>query len=83
MSYPTLVPGLDIRPNLGWAHDVKGYSPADGSAFNEGSRSISLGVDLSLASQYWASLAYTDYLDGDYGTRGDRDYVAFSVGANF
>jgi hypothetical protein len=40
-------------------------------------------VDVSLASQYWASLAYTDYLDGDYGTRGDRDYVAFSVGANF
>jgi len=82
-SYPNLIPGLDIRPGLAWAHDVKGYSPADSSAFNEGSRSISLGVDVSLASQYWASLAYTDYLDGDYGTRGDRDYVAFSVGANF
>ena len=82
-SYPNLIQGLDIRPGLAWAHDVKGYSPADSSAFNEGSRSISLGVDVSLASQYWASLAYTDYLDGDYGTRGDRDYVAFSVGANF
>lgn len=82
-SYPGLVPGLDIRPSLAWAHDVKGYAPADGSAFNEGSRSIGLGIDVSLASQYWASLVYTDYLDGDYGTRGDRDYVAFSVGANF
>jgi hypothetical protein len=82
-SYQNLVPGVDIRPNLAWSHDVKGYSPADGSGFNEGSRSISLGVDVALASKYWASLAYTDYLDGDYGTRGDRDYVAFSVGANF
>ena len=82
-SYPNLVQGVDIRPNLAWSHDVKGYSPADGSAFNEGSRSISLGVDATLASKYWASLAYTDYLDGDYGTRGDRDYIAFSVGANF
>ncbi|MDG9885868.1 DUF1302 domain-containing protein [Pseudomonas sp. GD04058] len=82
-SYPGLVSGLDIRPSLAWAHDVKGYAPADGSAFNEGSRSISLGIDVSLAGQYRASLVYTDYLDGDYGVRGDRDYVAFSVGANF
>jgi len=83
LSYPSLIQGVDIRPNLAWSHDVKGYSPADGSAFNEGSRSISIGVDLSLASKYWASLAYTDFLDGDYGTRGDRDYIAVSVGANF
>ncbi|WP_409487994.1 DUF1302 domain-containing protein [Pseudomonas promysalinigenes] len=83
LSYTGLMPGVDIRPNLAWSHDVRGYSPVDGSAFNEGSRSVSLGVDVTFASQYWASLAYTDYLDGDYGTRGDRDYVAFSVGANF
>ncbi|BBH45845.1 DUF1302 domain-containing protein [Pseudomonas sp. KU43P] len=82
-SYSNLIQGVDIRPNLAWAHDVKGFSPADGSAFNEGSRSISVGVDATLANTYWASLAYTDYLDGDYGTRGDRDYVAISVGANF
>ncbi|AVD83215.1 DUF1302 domain-containing protein [Pseudomonas sp. SWI6] len=83
LSYPSLLQGVDIRPNLAWAHDVKGYSPTDGSAFNEGSRSISVGVDATLANKYWASVAYTDFIDGDYGTRGDRDYLAFSVGASF
>ncbi|MFJ4348678.1 DUF1302 domain-containing protein [Pseudomonas sp. NPDC089401] len=82
-SYPNLVPGVDLRPNLSWSHDVKGYSPTDGSAFNQGSRAVSVGLDASLGGQYWLSLAYTDYRDGDYGTRGDRDFVSLGVGATF
>ena len=82
-TYPGVMQGLDLRPNLSWAHDVKGYSPGDGSAFNEGSRSVSLGVDATFISKYSLSLSFTDYIDGRYGTRGDRDFASISVGATF
>lgn len=82
-SYSSVMQGLDLRPNLSWAHDVKGYSPGDGSAFNEGSHSVSLGLDATFMSTYSLSLSYTDYIDGRYGTRGDRDFAAISVGATF
>ena len=83
LSYPNAVAGIDLRPNLSWQHDVDGNGPGEGSAFSEGSKAISLGLDASLNNTYNASLAYTDYIDGDYGTRGDRDYVSISVGVNF
>lgn len=83
LSYPNAVAGIDLRPNLSWQHDVDGNGPGEGSAFNEGSKAISVGLDASLNNTYNASLAITDFIDGDYGTRGDRDYVSISLGANF
>ncbi|WP_308117439.1 DUF1302 domain-containing protein [Pseudomonas tohonis] len=83
LSYPNAVAGIDLRPNLSWQHDVDGNGPGEGSAFSEGSKAISVGLDASLNNTYNASLAYTDYIDGDYGTRGDRDYLSISVGVNF
>jgi hypothetical protein len=83
LSYPNAVAGIDLRPNLSWQHDVDGNGPGEGSAFSEGSKAISVGLDASLNNTYNASLAFTDFIDGDYGTRGDRDYVSISVGVNF
>lgn len=83
LSYPNAIAGIDLRPNLSWQHDVDGNGPGEGSAFNEGSKAISVGLDASLNNTYNASLAITDFIDGDYGTRGDRDYVSISLGANF
>ncbi|MRK23698.1 DUF1302 domain-containing protein [Pseudomonas sp. JG-B] len=83
LSYPNAIAGIDLRPNLSWQHDVDGNGPGEGSAFSEGSKAISVGLDASLNNTYSASLAYTDYIDGDYGTRGDRDYLSISLGVNF
>ncbi len=83
LSYPNAVAGIDLRPNLSWQHDVDGNGPGEGSAFSEGSKAISVGLDASLNNTYNASLAFTDFIDGDYGTRGDRDYVSISLGVNF
>lgn len=83
LSYPNAIAGIDLRPNLSWQHDVEGNGPGEGSAFNEGSKAISVGLDASLNNTYNASLAITDFIDGDYGTRGDRDYVSISLGVNF
>ena len=66
-----------------WVTDVDGNGPGEGSAFSEGSRAISVGLDATLNNTYNASLAYTNYMDGDYGTRGDRDFVSISLGVNF
>nr|WP_044874543.1 DUF1302 domain-containing protein [Pseudomonas sp. LFM046] len=82
-SYANAIAGIDLRPNLSWSHDVEGYGPAEGSGFSEGSTAVSVGLDAELNSTYYASLSYTNYFDGDYGTRGDRDFVALSLGINF
>lgn len=82
-TYPNVLAGFDFRPNLSWAHDVHGTGPVEGSAFSEGSKAISVGLDATLASTYSVSLAYTDYIDGDYGTRGDRDFLSLSLGVTF
>ena len=82
-AYPNVIAGFDLRPNLSWAHDVHGTGPVEGSAFSEGSRAISVGLDATLASTYSLSVSYTDFIDGDYGTRGDRDFISLSVGVTF
>jgi hypothetical protein len=82
-SYANAIAGIDLRPSLSWQHDVDGNGPGEGSAFSEGSKAISVGLDATLNNTYNASLAYTNYMDGDYGTRGDRDFVSISLGVNF
>ncbi|WP_285961787.1 DUF1302 domain-containing protein [Pseudomonas tohonis] len=80
-EYSDLIPGVQLRPNLAWSHDVSGYGPEPG--FNEGSKAISLGLDASYLNTYSASLAYTDYFGGDYNVNVDRDFVALSFGVAF
>ncbi|MFL9812715.1 DUF1302 domain-containing protein [Stutzerimonas sp. VN223-3] len=82
LSYADAFAGVDLKPSFSWSHDVKGYGPNEGSGFNEGSKAISLGLDAALRD-YNASLSYTDFIDGTYGTRGDRDFLALSVGITF
>lgn len=80
-DYNDLVPGFEIRPNLTWSHDVKGYGPEPG--FNEGSKAIVVGVDTSYLSTYSLSLSYTNFFGGDYNMNTDRDYAALSFGVSF
>lgn len=82
-NYSNAFAGVDLKPNMSWSHDVKGYGPAETSGFNEGSKAISIGLDADFNSTYNASLAYTNYFGGDYNVRNDRDFLALSVGVNF
>ncbi|MEK1940541.1 MAG: DUF1302 domain-containing protein, partial [Pseudomonas sp.] len=81
LDYPSVFAGVNLKPNLSWSHDVDGYGP--NGLFNEGSKSVSLGLDADYQNTYTASLAYTDFFGGDFNTAIDRDFVAFSVGVNF
>ncbi|SEK22412.1 Protein of unknown function [Atopomonas hussainii] len=78
-EYSNAFAGVNLKPNVSWAHDVDGYGPT----FNEGAKAVSLGVDADYQNTYTASLSYTDFFGGDYNTLTDRDFVAFSVGVNF
>ncbi|ARS50023.1 type V secretory pathway, adhesin AidA [Ectopseudomonas mendocina] len=80
-EYSNLIPGVDLRPNLAWSHDVRGYGSEPG--FNEGAKAISVGIDASVLSTYSANLSYTDFFGGDYNTNIDRDFVALSFGVAF
>lgn len=79
LDYSDVFAGINLKPNLGWSHDVHGYGPV----FNEGSKAISVGVDAEYRSTYTASLAYTNFFGGDFNTNVDRDFVSLSFGVNF
>lgn len=82
-AYDKAIAGIDLKPNLAWAHDVRGYSPAPEATFVEGRKAVSLGLDADYRGTYRASLAYTDFFGGRYSTQGDRDFLTFSVGLSF
>lgn len=81
LDYSNAIAGINLKPNLSWSHDVKGYGP--NGLFNEGAKAISVGVDADYRNTYTASLSYTDFFGGDYNTLTDRDFLALSFGVNF
>jgi len=81
LDYSNVFAGINLKPNLSWSHDVKGYGP--NGLFNQGAKAISIGVDADYRNTYTASLSYTDFFGGHYNTLTDRDFLALSVGANF
>ena len=79
LDYSNVFAGINLTPNMAFSHDVEGYSPN----FNEGAKSISIGVNADYANKYNASLSYTNFFDGKYNTLVDRDFAAVSVGVSF
>ncbi|MDU9030651.1 DUF1302 domain-containing protein [Pseudomonas mediterranea] len=82
-EYPDVFAGVNLKPNVAWSHDVKGYSPGPGGNFEEGRKAVSLGLDAEYQNTYNASLAYTNFFGGDFSTVDDRDFLALSVGVTF
>lgn len=82
-EYPRAFAGIDLRPRLGWAHDVAGHSPAPEATFVEGRKALTLGLTAEYRGSYSASLAYTDFFGGRYSTLGDRDYLSLALGLRF
>ncbi len=78
-EYSNVFAGVNLTPNIAWSHDVDGYGPN----FNEGSKSVSVGLNADFMNTYNASLSYTDFFGGEYNTATDRDFVALSFGVNF
>ena len=80
-DYSDVFAGVNLRPNVAWSHDVKGYGP--NGQFNEGAKAVSIGLDADYQNTYTAGLSYTNFFGGKYNTLVDRDFLAFSVGMSF
>lgn len=82
-EYPDVFAGVNLKPNVAWSHDVKGYSPGPGGNFEEGRKAVSLGVDAEYQNTYTVGLNYTNFFGARFTTVDDRDFIALSAGVNF
>ena len=83
-DYLNAFSGVNLFPRLAWSHDVKGYAPQPGGAFNEGNMSIGLGLEAVYQNKVSADISYTNYFGGKpYNDSRDRDFISASVSYSF
>ncbi|SFM89273.1 DUF1302 domain-containing protein [Marinobacter pelagius] len=83
-DYPNAIAGINLSPQLAWSHDVKGYSPQPGGAFNEGSKAIGLSLQAVYQNRITGNIGYTNFFGGKpYNELTDRDFVSASVSYSF
>lgn len=83
-DYPNVFAGINLSPQLSWRHDVKGYSPQPGGAFNEGSKAIGLSLQAVYQNKITGNIGYTNYFGGKpWNELTDRDFVTASVSYSF
>jgi hypothetical protein len=82
-DYPSAFAGVNLLPKVFLSHDVEGYAPDPGGNFNEGNKSVGLGIDANYQNAYKATLSYTNYFGGEYNVINDRDFIAASVSYSF
>ncbi len=82
-KYNNVISGVDFSPSLSWSHDVEGYAASPGGAFGEGQQSLGLSVQADYLSKYRATLAYKQFMGGDYNVVSDRDFASVSVDVQF
>ncbi|EMP55981.1 hypothetical protein MSNKSG1_08918 [Marinobacter santoriniensis NKSG1] len=83
-DYPNAIAGINLSPQLAWSHDVQGYSPQPGGAFNEGSKAIGLSLQAVYQNRITGNIGYTNFFGGKpYNELTDRDFVTASVSYSF
>lgn len=83
-NYPNVFAGINLNPQLAWSHDVKGYSPQPGGAFNEGSKALGLSLQAVYQNKITGNIGYTNFFGGKpYNELTDRDFVSASVSYSF
>jgi hypothetical protein len=83
-SYLDAFSGVNLFPQLAWSHDVQGYSPQPGGAFNEGSKAIGLSLEAVYQNKITGEISYTNFFGGKpYNELTDRDFVSASVSYSF
>ena len=80
-DYVSAWPNLRFQPSVLYTQDVQGYSPS--GTFNEGARSIRLGVGATYADAYQMDLSYTGFYGGRYNPWADRDFTQLQLKMRF
>lgn len=83
-TYRDAFMGIDLIPTLSWSHDVDGYSPEPGQAFNEGRQSVGLGLGFEFDANTKANVTYTTFTNAaDFDVLRDRDFISLSASYSF
>ncbi|MFL1455799.1 DUF1302 domain-containing protein [Marinobacter sp. GN3S48] len=83
-SYPNAIAGINLSPQLAWSHDVEGYGPQPGGAFNEGQKAIGVSLEGVYQNKITGNIGYTNFFGGKpYNELTDRDFVSASVSYSF
>ena len=83
-TYRDVFLGIDLIPSIAWSHDVDGWSPEPGQAFNEGRQSIGWGLGFEFDANTKASINYTTFANSaDYDVLKDRDFISLSASYSF
>jgi hypothetical protein len=83
LTYPNVLSGVNLKPQLSIKHGLKGYGPEPGAAFREGEKAIGLTLTADYLNQYQFEVGYTSFLGGDYNALEDRDYFTLSTSVSF
>ncbi|MBU0783704.1 MAG: DUF1302 domain-containing protein [Gammaproteobacteria bacterium] len=83
-TYRDVFLGTDLIPSIAWSHDVDGWSPEPGQAFNEGRQSVGLGLGFEFDANTKASITYTTFTNAaDFDVLRDRDFVSLTASYSF
>ena len=83
LEYNDVVWGLNFKPFLIWAHDVKGYAPTPMSNFLEGRKEWQIGTEIFHGHQWAFKLQYNGYAGTRHNPIRDRDAVQVELSFTF
>lgn len=81
LVYPNVLYGVNLRPSVAFAHDVKGWSYDD--VFSEKRKAAVLGLRAEYQKRYFAELVWTSIWGGTYNIARDRDSLVAVAGMSF
>ena len=82
-TYNNVLGAFQVSPRTIFSQDVTGNSPG-GQPFQEGRKSLTLGVNVKYINRLSADLSYTSFYGaGDFNVLGDRDFANFSLRYSF
>ena len=80
LSYNGIFGGGQIRPFVGFTHDVSGITPGPGGAFLEDRKSVAVGASFNYINKVTANLSYVSFFGGKPVNAGvDRDFISFNI----
>jgi hypothetical protein len=84
LDYTDVWNGINMSPFVQFAHDVDGITPNPILNFQEGRKSITLGLNFDYQSRWSSELLYTNFWGaGTYNLLQDRDFVSATLKYSF
>lgn len=83
LEYNDVVWGLNLKPFLVWAHDVKGNAPSPMSNFLEGRKEWQVGTEIFMGQQWAMKLQYNGFAGTRHNPYRDRDVAVVEMSYTF